>query len=88
MASALTKTETWSNAFKKTLPAAYKAKLRTAGMGTNAPRPKATVSVTELNRIDGPIFANVRATLSSADRYKGTEAVSTDSSCADSKGER
>ena len=65
---ALTNTVTCKIAFKSTLPAAYSAKLRTAGMGTTAPRAKATVSVIVLSRIDGPIFASVLATRSSTER--------------------
>lgn len=68
MHKAATKAVTCNIAPRKTLPAAYKAKFLTAGMGTKAPRAKATVSVIVLKRIDGPILANVLATLSSAER--------------------
>lgn len=78
--SALTNTVTCSTAFRNTLPAAYSAKLRTAGMGTSAPSANAVVSVTVLSRIDGPIFASVRATRSSAERYCGVDPASSETS--------
>lgn len=77
-------------AFNSTLPAAYNAKLRTAGIGTKAPSAKAKVSVRELSNMDGPILAKVRATRSSGDKDIGADPVSTDSSreCMESNCER
>lgn len=90
MQSALTNTVTCNIAFKSTLPAAYNAKFLTAGIGTIAPKANATVSVMVLNKILGPIFATVLATLSSAFKYKGMLAASPPSSFDEerSSGER
>lgn len=74
-------------AFKSTLPAAYRAKFLTAGIGTKAPSANANVSVIVLSKIEGPILANVLATRSSGDKYNGTDRASTESSC-DSNCER
>lgn len=63
------KTVIWSIAFTSTLSAAYSAKFRTAGIGTSAPKAKATVCVHVLSSKLGPIFASVRATRSSGFRY-------------------
>src|ERR1700728_3368909 len=86
--SALMKTVICKMAFNKTLPAAYNAKFRTAGIGTRAPRANATVSVIVLNKMDGPILASVLATRSSAGKYNGSDRASTDSSREESNGER
>ena len=48
-------------------------------MGTSAPKANAVVSVTELSKIDGPIFDSVRATRSSGERCIGTVTASLDS---------
>ena len=73
---ALTKAVICRIAFIRTLPAAYRAKFLTAGIGTIAPRANAMVSIKALSKIEGPILASVRAIRSSADRYNGTDTAS------------
>ena len=71
---------------RNTLPAAYKAKFLTAGIGTSAPNANAVVSVIVLSSMEGPILARVLAILSSAGKYKGIEFASI-SSCVESNGD-